>query len=82
MSGPEPGLGVDRCFCFARTFASLRETADATGAATVAALQEHALFGQNCRLCHPYVRRMLRTGETVFAHIVTAEDEPEPQASR
>jgi bacterioferritin-associated ferredoxin len=71
------GLGIDRCFCFGRTFASLRETAEATGAATVTALQEHALFGQRCALCHPYVRRMLRTGETVFATIVTEADEPE-----
>ncbi|HEX9950741.1 MAG TPA: (2Fe-2S)-binding protein [Rubricoccaceae bacterium] len=71
------GLGIDRCFCFGRTFASLSETAEATGAASVAELQQHAKFGQNCALCHPYVRRMLRTGETVFDEIVTEMDEPE-----
>ncbi len=69
-------LGIDRCFCFGRTFASLREIAEATGAASVAELQTHALFGQNCGLCHPYVRRMLRTGETVFEAVVTDTDEP------
>ena len=72
-------LGIDRCLCFGRTFASLRDTARATGASTVAELQEHALFGQQCRLCHPYVRRMLRTGETVFDAVVTDADEPDPE---
>jgi bacterioferritin-associated ferredoxin len=67
---------IDRCYCFGKRFAELKAIADATGAATVAELQEHAVFGHNCRLCHPYVRRMLRTGETVFHQIVTAEDEP------
>ena len=67
---------IDRCHCFGTTFAELKEVADATGAESVAELQEHATFGHNCQLCHPYVRRMLRTGETVFGEIVTAEDEP------
>ncbi len=68
---------IDRCLCFDHTFADLAEVAAATGAESVAALQEHALFGQKCALCHPYVRRMLRTGETAFAHVVTEADEPE-----
>lgn len=68
-------LDIDRCFCFATPFAELRRIAEATGAETVEALQEHAQFGQKCRLCHPYVRRMLRTGQVVFDEIVT-DDEP------
>jgi hypothetical protein len=71
------GVRVDRCYCFGRLFAELKAVADATGAATVPALQAHVAFGQRCRLCHPYVRRMLRTGETVFRELVTEEDEPE-----
>lgn len=71
-------LHIDRCFCYSTTFAELHAVADATGAATVAELQDHATFGHNCKLCHPYARRMLRTGETVFREIVTARDEPEP----
>jgi len=70
---------IDRCYCFGQTFAALKAVAEATGAASVAELQQHALFGQQCRLCHPYVRRMLRTGETVFGEIVTEEDEPDPR---
>lgn len=77
-----PALRIDRCYCFGRTFAELKAVAEATGAATVPALQQHAVFGQQCRLCHPYVRRMLRTGETVFREIVTEADEPEGSVDR
>ena len=69
-------MHIDRCYCFQKTFAELKERAEATGARTVEALQAQILFGQQCGLCHPYVRRMLRTGKTVFGEIVTEADEP------
>ena len=69
-------LRIDRCMCFGVPFADLAEVAAETGADTVAGLQEHALFGRKCALCHPYVRRMLRTGQTVFYEVVTDEQEP------
>ena len=72
-------LHIDRCFCFSTTFAELKTIADETGAASVPELQEHVAFGQRCKLCHPYTRRMLRTGETVFREIVTPRDEPETE---
>ena len=74
-------LHIDRCYCFGQTFADLRGVAEATGAETVAELQGHAVFGQRCQLCHPYVRRMLRTGTTVFDRIVREADEPPRCAS-
>ena len=73
-------MTIDRCYCFGRTFASLAEVAAEADAETVPELQDHALFGQKCQLCHPYVRRMLRTGQTVFREIVTEADEPETGA--
>ena len=69
-------MNVDRCYCFQKTFAALKAVAEATGATSVAALQEHVEFGQQCKLCHPYTRRMLRTGETVFHEIIEEADEP------
>ena len=69
-------MTIDRCFCFATTFADLADVVAETGARTVPELQQHALFGRKCQLCHPYARRMLRTGETVFGEIVTDADEP------
>ncbi len=68
-------MRIDRCYCFRRTFAELKAVAEETGAATVEELQEHVSFGMNCRLCHPYVRRMLRTGETVFREVIEDDEE-------
>lgn len=70
-------MNIDRCYCFQKTFAELKAVAEKTSAESVAALQEHVEFGRRCRLCHPYVRRMLRTGSTVFHEIVKEADEPE-----
>jgi bacterioferritin-associated ferredoxin len=67
-------MTIDRCYCYEQTFADLKAVADDTGVDSVAALQAHVTFGENCQLCHPYVRRMLATGETVFHEVL---DEPE-----
>ena len=68
-------MRIDRCLCHGTAFAALAEAAGQSGATTVPDLQAHADFGQGCGLCRPYVRRMLRTGQTVFHEIVTEADE-------
>jgi len=67
-------MPIDRCYCYQKTFEHLKAISDATGADSVERLQAHVTFGENCQLCHPYVRRMLETGETVFHEVI--EDEP------
>ena len=68
-------MTIDRCLCHGTPFAALADAARQSGARTVDALQDVADFGLGCGLCHPYVRRMLRTGETRFHEIVTEEAE-------
>ena len=67
---------IDRCYCFQKRFSELQSVAEETGASSVGELQQQVVFGKNCQLCHPYVRRMLRTGATTFRNIVREEDEP------
>lgn len=67
---------IDRCYCFQKRFAELKSVAEDTGASNVDDLQKQVVFGQNCKLCHPYVRRMLRTGNTTFRQVIREEDEP------
>jgi bacterioferritin-associated ferredoxin len=67
-------MPIDRCYCYQQSFEALKAVADRTGADSVAALQAHVTFGDNCQLCHPYVRRMLATGETVFHEVIEDED--------
>lgn len=73
-------MRIDRCLCHGVTFASLAEVTRVSGAETVRELQAHASFGRGCGLCRPYVRRMLRTGETVFREVVTEDAEPVARA--
>jgi NAD(P)H-nitrite reductase large subunit len=71
---PPASLCVDRCVCFDRPFEELLAIARKTGARTLEELQEETEFGLSCRLCNPYVRRMLETGETRFHELLS--DEP------
>jgi len=67
-------MTIDRCYCYDQTFADLKTVADETGADSIEALQAHVTFGENCQLCHPYVRRMLDTGQTVFHEVLESDD--------
>ena len=67
-------MQIDRCVCYQKEFKELKEVADGHGCTTIEALQCHVVFGQNCKMCHPYVRRMLKTGETVFSNIIVDQD--------
>lgn len=67
-------MNIDRCYCYEKSFAALKEVAEKTGSDTIAELQKHVTFGENCQLCHPYVRRMLETGQTVFHEVLESED--------
>ena len=57
---------VTHCICYNRSFQELKAIADQYGVASVEQLQDHIDFGLNCKLCHPYVTRMLETGKTEF----------------
>ncbi len=69
---------VDRCVCFDRPFVELLAIARARDATSLEALQEETDFGLACRICNPYVRRMLRTGQTTFDALLHEADEPGP----
>ena len=75
-------MHIDRCYCYQELFADLKRTADEEDAQSVEALQEHVAFGHNCKLCHPYVRRMLRTGDVAFDRVITEADEPPVKPAR
>jgi bacterioferritin-associated ferredoxin len=75
-------MHIDRCYCYQELFADLKRIAEETGADSVEDLQAHVTFGHNCQLCHPYVRRMLRTGDVAFDRVVTEADEPPAEPVR
>ncbi|MCK6542143.1 (2Fe-2S)-binding protein [bacterium] len=57
---------ITRCVCFDKEFEELKKVAAAYRCKTLEELQERVLVGVRCKLCHPYIRRMLATGQTRF----------------
>jgi NAD(P)H-nitrite reductase large subunit len=68
-------MPIDRCVCFDVPFETLDSIARCSGAETIEALQEEIAFGHDCCRCHPYVTRMLATGQTVFSEIIREEED-------
>jgi bacterioferritin-associated ferredoxin len=63
---------VSRCICRNTAFAELLPRARANGW-DLAALMAETGCGAQCGLCRPYLRRMLRTGETAFTELLTED---------
>jgi hypothetical protein len=57
---------VDRCVCFDKKFSEMKLTAEKNNIKDINELKKYFLFGENCRLCIPYVELMLNTGKTEF----------------
>jgi bacterioferritin-associated ferredoxin len=64
------GILVSGCICKATSFEELYARATAEGWELVALMRETGC-GAQCGLCRPYLRRMLRTGETEFYELLT-----------
>jgi bacterioferritin-associated ferredoxin len=68
----DPTTMVTHCICYGRSFLELKLIAEKHGVKSIEQLQDHIDFGLNCKLCHPYVKKMLETGQTKF-EVITGE---------
>ena len=66
------GVLISRCICRNVEFSQLLPRARANGWSLHDLVRETGCGGQ-CGLCRPYLSRMLRTGETEFHEILTAD---------
>jgi bacterioferritin-associated ferredoxin len=73
LSSRSAAVVVSQCVCKATPFRELLDLATASGW-DLADLVHHTGCGAQCGLCRPYLSRMLRTGETEFHEILTADD--------
>ena len=64
---------VERCICMRVPFAELLPLARAGGWELEALMRETGC-GTRCGLCGPYLRRMLRTGQTEFRELLAEHD--------
>lgn len=72
MTSRSTSVVVSRCICKATLFEELLPRATAAGWDLADLIRETGCGGQ-CGLCRPYLSRMLRTGETEFYEILTAD---------
>jgi hypothetical protein len=63
---------IDRCYCEQKSFSDLLVVARRDGLGLVALAQREGC-GTHCGWCVAYLRRALRTGETVFEEILPKE---------
>ena len=73
MAAGTPSLVISRCICRDTPFAALLPRARAAGWSLYDLMSETGC-GAQCGLCRPYLRRMLRTGETEFHELLSADD--------
>jgi bacterioferritin-associated ferredoxin len=64
---------VDGCICRSTPFEALLPQARAH-CWTLDDIMRETGCGAGCGLCRPYLRRMLRTGETVFHELLTPDN--------
>jgi bacterioferritin-associated ferredoxin len=57
---------VTQCVCFHKTFAELQGVMRHHELTTFEELKCHVRFGENCKRCVPYVKKMIETGNTAF----------------
>lgn len=60
---------VTKCVCYDKLFSEMKLISEKYGLQSVGELKQYFLFGQNCKLCLPYVELMLKTGKTEFEPI-------------
>ena len=73
MSADARPVLVSRCICMRMSFETLLPVARERGWDLEAVMRETGC-GDQCGLCRPYLRRMLRTGETVFHELLGEND--------
>jgi bacterioferritin-associated ferredoxin len=57
---------IDRCICNEVSFERALETAEKHGCQTVSELQKRIDICDSCRMCLPYLQKVLETGQTEF----------------
>ncbi len=65
---------VDRCVCYNRLFSEMQQIMIHNNLKTFDELKHQIQFGENCKLCVPYVKLMIQTGKTEFEPLQFSED--------
>lgn len=62
---------VNRCICSNITFREIKKIAEQNDYRSVSELREAGVCALHCKLCEPYVEKVLETGEVEFEPFYT-----------
>lgn len=65
---------VTRCVCFNQSFEDLKRIMASKNLTTFESLKCEVVFGEKCKMCVPYVQKMIETGKTMFPYIPNAQE--------
>jgi len=68
-------MHINRCVCMNRTFADLRDEAQAAEITDASTLMIETGCGRQCGMCRPYIQAMMRDGRTTFDRILSEDPE-------
>ncbi|WP_234572542.1 (2Fe-2S)-binding protein [Rhodohalobacter sp. 614A] len=66
-------MPVDRCICHKISFADIKRITESRGLTTLEQLRAEKICSTNCKLCGPYIKKLLQTGRTSFEPMVNTE---------
>ena len=65
---------VTKCECSDILSSEMKKPADKYDLKSINDLKEYVSFGENCRLCIPYIELMFRSGRTEFEYTEVTGD--------
>jgi bacterioferritin-associated ferredoxin len=64
---------ITKCICYDTTFEEMKKIMKENNLTTLDELREFKTVALNCKLCVPYITRMINTGQTNFELTIEQE---------
>lgn len=74
MNNTEINFKITKCICYDTTFKEMRKIMRENNLRSIEELREFKPVALNCKLCLPYIKKMIRTGETEFTSLINLID--------
>ena len=66
MNSEETKFTITKCICYDTTFEEMKKIMKENSLSTLEELRERKIVAANCKLCVPYIIKMIETGKTKF----------------
>ncbi len=70
MKSKEAKFTITKCICYDTSFEDMKKIMKDNNLSTLEELKKFKTVADNCKLCVPYIDRMINSGETKFEVIL------------